>query len=175
ESDLDALTTLGFAGEALPSIAAVADVTCSTRAASDAVGIELRIDGGALEQNPLSRQTGTTMVVDGLFARFPARRKFLRGRSAEAAACVQAVTPLALGFPEVQFAVSVDGREALRTPGDGDLRAAAIAILGSESADHLLDVPSMSVEDERGQMVVEVGGICATGSFNRAGRSGVIV
>jgi DNA mismatch repair protein MutL len=175
ESDLDDLATLGFRGEALPSIAAVADVTCSTRAAADAVGIELRIDGGALEQHPLSRQAGTTMVVDGLFGRFPARRKFLRGRSAEAAACVQAVAPLALGFPEVQFAVSVDGREALRTPGDGDLRGAAVAVLGSESAEHLLDVPTLSVEDERGQTVVEVGGICATGSFNRAGRSGVIV
>src|SRR6266851_2100966 len=175
ESDLDDLATLGFRGEALPSIAAVADVTCSTRAAAEAIGVELRIDGGALEQHPLSRQAGTTMVVDGLFARFPARRKFLRGRSAEAAACVQAVAPLALGFPEVQFAVSVDGREALRTPGDGDLRAAAVAVLGSESAEHLLDVPTMSVEDEHGQTVVEVGGICATGSFNRAGRSGVIV
>jgi DNA mismatch repair protein MutL len=175
ESDLDDLATLGFRGEALPSIAAVADVTCSTRAAAEAIGIELRIDGGALEQHPLSRQAGTTMLVDGLFARFPARRKFLRGRSAEAAACVQAVAPLALGFPEVQFAVSVDGREALRTPGDGDLRATAVAVLGSESAEHLLDVPTMLVEDEHGQTVVEVGGICATGSFNRAGRSGVIV
>ena len=62
------------------------------------------------------RQAGTTMQVDGLFARFPARKKFLRGRSAEAAACVQAIAPLALAFPEVQFAMLVDGREALRTP-----------------------------------------------------------
>src|SRR5712691_5469198 len=93
ESDLNDLATLGFRGEALPSIAAVADVTCSTRAAADAVGVELRIDGGALEQHPLSRQAGTTMVVDGLFARFPARRKFLRGRRAEAAACAQAGAP----------------------------------------------------------------------------------
>jgi DNA mismatch repair protein MutL len=175
ESDLDELVTLGFRGEALPSIAAVADVTCSTRAASDAVGIELRIDGGALEQRALSRQAGTSVAVDGLFGRFPARRKFLRGRSAESAACVQAVAPLALAFPEVQFAVSVEGREALRTPGDGDLRAAAVAILGSESADHLLDVPTTTVDDERGQTVIEVGGVCATGSYNRAGRSGVIV
>src|SRR5438874_6971250 len=72
ESDLDELATLGFRGEALPSIAAVGDVVCSTRSASDAVGIELRIDGGALEHKPLSRQAGTTMVVDGLFGRFPA-------------------------------------------------------------------------------------------------------
>src|SRR4030081_345188 len=67
ESDLDDLATLGFRGEALPSIAAVADVTCSTRFAEEPVGTELRVDSGALEQKPLSRQAGTTMVVDGLF------------------------------------------------------------------------------------------------------------
>jgi DNA mismatch repair protein MutL len=69
----------------------------------------------------------------------------------------------------------VDGREALRTPGDGDLRSAAVAVLGSDSADHLLDVTQTSVDDERGQPVVEVSGVCATGSYHRAGRSGVIV
>src|SRR6266851_7117798 len=175
ESDLNDLATLGFRGEALPSIAAVADVTCSTRFAEESVGTELRVDTGALEQRPLSRQSGTTMQVDGLFSRFPARRKFLRARSAEAAACVQAIAPLALAFPEVQFAMLVDGREALRTPGDGDLRSAAVAVLGSDSADHLLDVTPTSVQDERGENVVEVSGVCATGSYHRAGRSGVVV
>jgi DNA mismatch repair protein MutL len=175
ESDLDDLATLGFRGEALPSIAAVADVTCSSRAVDEAVGTELRFDAGAMDQRPLSRQAGTTMLVDGLFARFPARKKFLRGRSAEAAACVQSVMPLALGFPEVQFTVLVDGRDALRTPGDGDLRSTLVAVLGSESADHLLEVPRTAVLDERGKPVVEVDGFCATGSYNRSGRSGVIV
>ena len=175
ESDLSDLATLGFRGEALPSIAAVADVTCSTRFVQEPVGTELRVDTGALEQRTLSRQQGTTMTVEGLFARFPARRKFLRARSAEAAACVQLIAPLALAFPEVQFAMLVDGREALRTPGDGDLRSAAVAVLGSDSADHLLDVTQTSVDDERGQPVVEVGGVCATGSYHRAGRTGVIV
>src|SRR5712691_4780203 len=175
ESDLNDLATLGFRGEALPSIAAVADVTCSTRFAEEAIGTELRVDTGALEQRPLSRQSGTTMQVDGLFSRFPARRKFLRARSAEAAACVQAIAPLALAFPEVQFAMLVDGREALRTPGDGDLRSTAVAVLGSDAADHLLDVTSTSVDDDRGQPIVEVSGVCATGSYHRAGRSGVIV
>jgi DNA mismatch repair protein MutL len=105
ESDLNALSTLGFRGEALPSIAAVADVVCSTRAVGEAVGVELRVQAGALEQRALPRQPGTTLVVEGLFARFPARRKFLRAHSAEAAACVQVVASLALGFPEVE----VDG------------------------------------------------------------------
>jgi DNA mismatch repair protein MutL len=175
ESDLARLATLGFRGEALPSIAAVADVVCSTRAPSDAVGTQLRVDVGAIEQQPISRQPGTTMQVDGLFGRFPARRKFMRTRSAEAAACVQVVAPLALAFPEVQFAVLVDGREALRTPGDGDLRSAAVAVLGSEAADQLLEVSAVSVNDEHGQPVVEVDGVCATGSYHRAGRSGVSV
>jgi DNA mismatch repair protein MutL len=115
------------------------------------------------------------MQVDGLFARFPARKKFLRARSAEGAACVQIVAPLALGFPEVQFAVLVDGREALRTPGDGDLRNAAVAVLGSDAADHLLDVPRTAIDGEQGERIVEVSGVCATGSYNRGGRSGVTV
>src|SRR6266516_1204373 len=72
ESDLNDLATLGFRGEALPSIAAVADVTCATRFAEEAIGTELRVEMGALEQRPLSRQAGTTMQVDGLFGRFPA-------------------------------------------------------------------------------------------------------
>ena len=175
ENDLNELATLGFRGEALPSIAAVADVVCSTRVGSEAVGVELRVDGGALEQQPLARQAGTTMVVDGLFARFPARRKFLRARSAEAAACVQVVASLALGFPEVQFAVLTEGREALRTPGDGSLQSAFVAVLGNDAAEHLLDVPRTTVDDERGEPVVEVDGVCASGSYNRAGRSGVTV
>jgi DNA mismatch repair protein MutL len=175
ESDLSELATLGFRGEALPSIAAVADVTCSTRRLDESIGLELRLDAGAMEERPLSRAAGTTMVVDGLFARFPARKKFLRSRSAEAAACVQTVSTLALAFPEVQFAVLVDGREALRTPGDGDLRSAAVAVLGSDAADQLIDVAPATVEDESGQSVVEVSGVCATGSYHRSGRSGVIV
>src|SRR5438067_13492964 len=71
ESDLNALATLGFRGEALPSIAAVSDITCSTRFAEEPVGTELRVEMGALEQRPLSRQAGTTMLVEGLFSRFP--------------------------------------------------------------------------------------------------------
>ncbi|MGI9145777.1 MAG: DNA mismatch repair endonuclease MutL [Chloroflexota bacterium] len=175
ESDLNALATLGFRGEALPSIAAVADVTCSSRDRRESVGLELRLEMGALDQRPLSRQPGTTMQVEGLFARFPARKKFLRARSAEGAACVQILAPLALGFPEVQFAVLVDGSEALRTPGDGDLRHAALAVLGNEAADHLVDVPGTGIDGELGERIVEVSGVCATGSYHRAGRSGVTV
>jgi DNA mismatch repair protein MutL len=175
ETDLNALATLGFRGEALPSIAAVADITCSTRALADRVGVELRIESGAFSQSVLGRSSGTTMTVEGLFARFPARRKFLRARTAEAAACVQSVAPLALGFPEVQFTLVSEGREALLTPGNGDLRGTLAVLLGADAADHLLDIPTTSLDGEAGQTVVEASGVCADGSYNRAGRSGVTV
>ena len=115
------------------------------------------------------------MTVEGLFSRFPARRKFLRARTAEAAACVQAVAPLALGFPEVQFTLLTDGREALSTPGDGDLRTALLAILGADAADHLLEIPLTTLDDDAHHAVVRAAGVCADGSYNRAGRSGVTV
>src|SRR5215467_10203328 len=86
ETDLNSLSTLGFRGEALPSIAAVADVVCSTRSISEPVGVELHLDTGAISTLPVARQPGTTMIVEGLFSRFPARRKFLRARAGEAAA-----------------------------------------------------------------------------------------
>ena len=175
EQDLNALVTLGFRGEALPSIAAVADLLCSTRSLEDAVGTELRIEMGAFTRQPAARQPGTTMVVEGLFSRFPARKKFLRARTAEAAACVQAITPLALAFPEVQFSVLVDGREALTTPGTGELRSALVASLGADATEHLVEIPTTVLDDERGNPVVTAVGVCADGSYNRSGRSGVTV
>jgi DNA mismatch repair protein MutL len=88
---------------------------------------------------------------------------------------VQTVAPLALAFPEVQFTLLVDGREALLTPGDGDLRGAAVAILGADASDHLLEIPSTALDGEAGQVVVKAAGVCADGSYHRAGRSGVTV
>jgi DNA mismatch repair protein MutL len=175
EAELSDLHTLGFRGEALPSIATVADVTCTTRSAAERVGTELRIEAGAIEQRPCSRQVGTSMLVEGLFARFPARRKFLRAHGVEAAACVQAVVPLALASPAVQFSVVVDGREALRTPGDGDLVSGMVAVLGPDSAEHLLAIPETKLSGKDGTPLVSVDGMCATGSYSRAGRSAVYV
>jgi DNA mismatch repair protein MutL len=175
EEDLDELRTLGFRGEALPSIAAVADVVCTTRTRQERLGTDYRIEQGALQRRPLARQPGTTVEVTGLFARFPARRKFLRSPGAEAAACAQAVMPLALAFPNVQFTLLVDGREAFGSPGSGSLRAAAVAVLGADAEPHLLDVPTTVLPDEAGRPVVEVRGVCATGAYHRANRSAVYV
>src|SRR5207248_504436 len=123
---------------------------------------------------PVARAAGTTMLVEGLFDRFPARKKFLRAPSAEASACISTLQPLALAYPDVQFTAIVDGRESLRTPGSGSLRDAAVAVLGADAADYLIDLPA-TVLDDRGVVVVSVDGICAAGSYHRAGRSGVTI
>ncbi len=175
EVDLDRLHTLGFRGEALPSVAAVSDVTCTTRSADERAGVELRIEGGAMEERPVARQPGTTMVVEHLFQGFPARRKFLRARTVEASACVQAIAPLALAFPEVQFSVTVDGREALLTPGDRKLRSAVLAVLGAEVEPHLLELPETTLEGEESGQYATVSGLAAAGSYHRSGRSGLHV
>jgi len=175
EAELNDLRTLGFRGEALPSIAAVSDVTCTTRAAGERVGTQLRLEAGAITRQPCSRQVGTSLEVEHLFARFPARRKFLRARGAESAACIQAIVPLALAFPEVHFAVHVDGREALLTPGDATLLSAAVAVLGADAAEHLLSIGETTLNGEEDAPVVRVSGVCATGSYSRAGRSAVYV
>jgi DNA mismatch repair protein MutL len=133
------------------------------------VGTELRIEQGALERQEVSRQPGTTLEVLGLFGRFPARRKFMRTRSSEANACLQVVLPLALAYPEISFQVILDGREALRTPGDGSPRSAAVAVLGSEAEQHLVAVQDQ-MEDE-GQLLARVDGLAGTGSLHHSART----
>src|SRR5207248_2770823 len=102
DADLERLATLGFRGEALPSIAAVAEVSLSTRRADDREGTLVRYrEGRLVERRPLGRAPGTTVEVRELFANLPARRKFLRSHAAETARAAQVVAPLALAYPGV--------------------------------------------------------------------------
>ena len=114
---IDAVRTMGFRGEALPSIASVARVTLT----SCAVGGEgwcLTVDNGVVARDqPAAAQPGTRVGVAGLFARLPARAKFLRSERAEAAACVQVVRQLAMARPDVAFALVADGRTRIDLPG----------------------------------------------------------
>src|SRR5438309_7764473 len=96
--DLDRLATLGFRGEALPSVAAVAEVAFLSRPAASPAGILLRLAyGEAVEQRSAPRAPGTTVTVEHLFGQLPARRKFLKARSTEAGHVAHVVTQLALG------------------------------------------------------------------------------
>lgn len=139
--DLDVLQTLGFRGEALASIGAVADVTFAARPPDAPAGAQIAMQHGAL--GPLvamAMAPGTIVTVRDLFAMIPARLKFLKSRQGEAGYCVQLVERYALAYPEIQFIVLNDGRLALRTPGDGNLTSAIAAVYDLKTAEQMVPI-----------------------------------
>jgi len=113
--DLDALGTLGFRGEALSSIASVAEVEVSTKDKKAGIGISLKIKGGnILQKKEVGRETGTTIVVNGLFADIPARLKYLKSDRVEMSHIIQVVTERALAYPKVAFQLHNEDVEVLK-------------------------------------------------------------
>ena len=141
EEDLNGIGTLGFRGEALASIAAVARVELLTRTQEEPVGTRLCVEGG--EQTLLDDAgcpQGTTLIVRDLFYNTPARMKFLKKDVSEANAVAGVVDRVALSHPEVSVRFIRDGKEALLTPGDGKLISAIYAVYGKDFATGLLPV-----------------------------------
>src|SRR5687767_12870337 len=115
--DLGAIRTLGFRGEALPSIASVSRFVLRTRARGAGSGTEVRIDGGKLASvREVGTREGTCIEVADLFFNLPARRKFLKSDVAEATQVSRLVTQLALGYPEIGWSVTSGGRKLLECP-----------------------------------------------------------
>ncbi len=118
--DLGAIRTLGFRGEALPSIASVCHLVIRTRAAGTSSGAEIRMDdGGAVRVKEVGAPEGTLVEARDLFHNLPARRKFLKSDGAESAQVTRIVTQLALGYPEVGFTLMNRGRRVLQCPPAG--------------------------------------------------------
>ena len=141
DADLEAIGTLGFRGEALASIAAVARVELITRTAEETEGTRIALEGGEVcEQTPAGCPTGTTVLVRDLFFNTPARMKFLKKDATEAGAVRAVAERLALSHPEVAFKFIKDGKEELHTPGDSQLLSAVYAVLGRDFAQSLLPV-----------------------------------
>ena len=139
--ELAAIGTLGFRGEALAAIAAVSRVDIFTRPRGALCGASLRLEGGAAGTvEEAGCPEGTSIVVRDLFFNTPARLKFMKRDSAEAAAIVGLVGHLSLSHPELSFRLLKDGEEVLHTPGDGVLKNAIYAALGREFALHLAEV-----------------------------------
>src|SRR6478672_10073169 len=115
--DLGAIRTLGFRGEALPSIASVSHFVLRTRARGHDAGTEIRVNGGAVASvTEAGMPEGTSIEVADLFYNLPARRKFLKSDSAESAQISRLVTQMALGYPEVGFSLISGGRKLLECP-----------------------------------------------------------
>jgi DNA mismatch repair protein MutL len=115
--DLGAIRTLGFRGEALPSIASVSHFVLRTRARGSASGTEIRVNGGTIaSEREVGAPEGTCIEVSDLFYNLPARRKFLKSDSAESAQISRLVTQMALGYPEVGFSLTSGARKLLECP-----------------------------------------------------------
>jgi DNA mismatch repair protein MutL len=139
--ELRTIQTLGFRGEALASIAAVARVEAVSRTRDGGEGYRIVIEAGELvTAQPAGSPPGTRISVGGLFYNTPARLKFLKQPATENAVINRLVAELALANPSIAFSLSVDGRRALDTPGNGDLRVAFAAVYDTPTAAAMLEV-----------------------------------
>ncbi len=157
---IDAVTTLGFRGEALPSIASVARLSIESRVRGRD-GWRRTVDNGSfLEEGPAAIPPGTRVKVEGLFANIPARRKFLRSERAEYAACIDAIKRLAMARPDIGFSLDHGGRRTLLVPPgeSGPDRVAALT-------DRALTGASVAIDFEREG--VRLTGVAGLPTFNR--------
>ena len=164
-ADLERISSLGFRGEALPSIAVVAEVEISTQTSSDPVGSYMYLrKGEVLRTESRARPQGTTITMRRLFRYFPARLKFLKSTNTENSHIAHLVSQYALAFPEVKFSLILDKRASLRTTGNGDLREVVNEIYGSDIAQRML-----KLEQEDG--LVKVSGLASPPSLARSNRN----
>ncbi|HKQ58588.1 MAG TPA: DNA mismatch repair endonuclease MutL [Candidatus Eisenbacteria bacterium] len=139
--DLDHLDTLGFRGEALPSIAAVSRMRITSRAGAEDAAATIAVEGGeVLERGRAGRAPGTTVEVRDLFFNTPARRKFLKSQTGELRAASRLIEALALAHPEVAFRLVVDGRERFDWPSAVTPRERIAALWGAGHAEQRLEV-----------------------------------
>ena len=159
--DIEAVATLGFRGEALPSIASVARLTVESRPQGAIEGWRRVVDNGAvIEEGPAALPSGTRIRVEQIFARVPARRKFMRSARSEWAACLDAVRRLALARPDVGFTLEHDGRRALAVQPGAGIAARAAEVIARELADN-----AVAIDFRRGEL--HLTGIAGLPTYNR--------
>lgn len=162
ERDLTLITTQGFRGEALSSIAAVSAVEMMTKCRSEELGTQLRIAGASgCEIKPVGLPDGTTVTVSRLFFNVPARLKFLKSQSKEAAYISDLVSRYILAFPEISFHYTVQQKTVYHSPGNGKLLDAIFCVYGNAVLDNIVYVD------------YESNGIKACGYVSRPGAAGM--
>ncbi len=157
---IELVATLGFRGEALPSIASVARLTIESRVAGVEGWARVVDNGAVVREGPAALPPGTRVIVEELFGRVPARRKFLRSARAEYAACLDVVRRLAMARPDLAFTLEHDGRRALGVA-QADDRPARVAAL----TDRALADNAVPVDLEREGIVL--GGVASIPTYNR--------
>lgn len=139
KDDLDAITTLGFRGEALAAISSVSSVTIISKTKEAEIGTMLVSEGGRVTDiSEVGAADGTTVVVENLFYNVPARRKFLKKDATEAMNVAALVEKVALSRPDISIQLLIDGNERFKTPGDSNPLNAIYAVFGKDFADKLI-------------------------------------
>ena len=145
ERGLEAISTMGFRGEALAAISAVSEIELTTRRRGDSEGTRVTLSAGDIQDmGPWGCPEGCTMVVRRLFYNTPARLKFLKSDRSEASACIQAALRCALGHPELSLRFIRDGKEEFFSPGDGRMESCLYSLLGREVAKDMLKCDSQA-------------------------------
>lgn len=169
--DLFDVHTLGFRGEALPSIATVSQIVCMSRTADAPSGVELRIAGGEFQgRTPCGGSPGTTFIVKNLFYNTPARLKFMRSEATESAQISSVIEHYALAYPEIRWTLMVDGRLSMQTPGSGQLIDALMELYGLDIARQLVAVEDA---DGDGESRTTVRGFVSQPSLSRSARTSI--
>ncbi|HFI0038068.1 TPA: DNA mismatch repair endonuclease MutL [Streptococcus suis] len=165
QADLFRIRTLGFRGEALPSIASVSHLTIETATDQHTHGLCLVSKGGVIEsEEPISRPVGTQMTVSDLFYNTPARLKYVRSQQAEISHIADIINRLSLAHPEIAFTLVNEGRELMRTAGTGKLRQAISGIYGIASAKKMVEIEAEDLD-------FQVSGYVSLPELTRANRN----
>src|SRR5256714_3873531 len=148
--DLEHIRSLGFRGEALASIAAVAEVTLVSHHRGAAQGAQIgAVNGQVSEVTTAAAPEGTVVTVRNLFSAVPARLKFLKSRNIEISHCHHLLEQYALAYPEIRFSVFSEGRQIFATPGDGQLSSVLIEIYGLQVTEQMASISSLDgIRDE---------------------------
>ncbi len=183
--DLYNLHTLGFRGEALPSIGAVSQLTMLTRprdgeTSHGEAGSEIAVEGGKqIYHRPAGAPAGTVITVRNLFYNLPARQKWARSGTSEAAQILTILNNYALAYPEIKFSMVSEGRLLLQTTGSGELRDAVARIYGPEAGKAMLEVNSHPpqvdedgvIQEDLPQSGLRVTGLTAEPGYNKPNRN----
>ncbi|MGT2907926.1 DNA mismatch repair endonuclease MutL [Streptococcus dentiloxodontae] len=165
QGDLFRIRTLGFRGEALPSIASISQMTIITASADEKSGTKLISKGGVIEeQDDFAAPRGTKVIVENLFYNTPARLKYMKSLQAELAHIIDVVNRLSLAHPQIAFALANDGRELVKTSGTGDLRQAIAGIYGINTAKKMVEISAVDLD-------FEVSGYVSLPELTRANRN----
>ena len=169
QSDLFRIRTLGFRGEALPSIASISRLTLKTATKGEIHGTLLIANGGKIEkEEAISTPIGTKVSVENLFFNTPARLKYMKSLQAELAHIIDVINRLSLAHPEIAFTLINDSRELTKTAGKGDLRQALAGIYGVTTAKKMVEISNADLD-------FEVSGYISLPELTRANRNYITI